>query len=789
MAKNPSRNRTARSRTAEDDLRLSPEDQEEREIVLEAQDRFKRCNDWESTFQTLYKDDVKFVHGDSDNGWQWPRDLKKEREKNKRPALTINKTRNYCNLIVNDMSQNKAAIKIVPTGEETSFQAAQIWEGVIRNIEYVSQASVIYNAAAKSAVYGGVGWWRIETRYDSEDEDIAAFNQSIYISAVKNQLGVYKDPDATRPDTLDAMFGFVFEDISKEEAEKQYPEVDFATGPTNPNLSGPATWVRDDSVRIAEYYRIREEDEDLIYMQDEHGHASVFYRSSVPDKFRKQIEDAENNGQEVKKRKAKRKTLQWFKIVGNRIIDRRDLKGRFVPLVRVIGIEEVIDGNLYRCGHVRLLKDPQRMYNYNTSAQTEYGATGTKSPWIGAKEAFASNPEAWANSNIQNAAYLPFDTMDSEGNQIPPEGYPRRPDPPGVSMAYLEGMKIAEHEMDMASGQYQAIQGQESNERTGKAINARQRQGETANYHFTEQQAIAIRATGEIIMDMVPHYYDTERVIQIMGKDGVQSKVRIKPDLNVAMQRQKMQTSAQDSAQTAQVIDIAFNPKIGKYMVEADIGPGYATQRQEAWNAFVQILTSSPALVDEIGDLMFLSADFPMADKIAERLMRKIRTEKPYLFDDQAPTPAMQALQQQVQELSQQTTELLQKLAEYRLKLTGKEQMRDIDAFDAESRRITALSNAEPELNKTGQIPDLRPLIVQTLQDMAKGGDITDIVRQIGGTEGAEPQEQPPVAGARKAQDGNWYVQHPDTGQYMRVQPTGGGAPPGPNGGIGPTPQ
>jgi hypothetical protein len=628
-----------------------------------------------------------------------------------------------------------------------------MYEGLVRNIEYVSKAQSVYEEALQSAVQGGIGWWRVNTQYCSDD----SFDQEIIIEPIKNQLGVYQDPDIKQKDGSDAKFGFVFEDIPTKEAKRAHPDVNFAPS-SGIALDGPGTWIKLDYTRVAEYYRIQETDDELIYMEDQEGHGATFFRSDVPKQYRKQIETQGETSESFRTRKVKRRKLQWFKIIGDTIVDRRDFKYKYIPLVRTIGIEIVIDGELHRRGHVRTLKDPQRMYNYNSSAQCEYGATGTKSPWVGPKAAFEGNESQWNVANIQNAAYLTYNHVDGDNNPIPK---PERMDPPGLAPAFIEGMRIADHEMDMASGQYSAQHGDQSNERTGRAIAERQRQSDTATYHFVNNQALAIRYTGVIILDMAPHVYDTERVLQIMGRDGVQSNITIKPD---------MEEAVREEAQDKEIINIMFNPKIGKYIVEADIGPAYSTQRQEAWNAFVQIITGAPQLIDEIGDLMFRSADFPLADKIAERLMRKIRTEKPYLFENDAPTPQMQAMQQQVQELSQEVSGLLQKLAENRLKLVGKDQMRDIEAYDAETKRITATTNAQLDISRL-QDPELlaglKEIIMQTIQE-ARDGDITQSIARQQAAEGnpaaagaPSPASQPPVDGAQQAGDGNWYVPDP----------------------------
>ena len=174
------------------------------------------------------------------------------------------------------------------------------------------------------------------------------------------------------------------------------------------------------------------------------------------------------------------------------------------------------------------------------------------------------------------------------------------------------------------------------------------------------------------------------------------------------------------------ITNVLFNPKVGRYEVESDVGPAYASQRQEAWNAFVQITTGAPELINEIGDLMFQSADFPMADKIAERIKRKIKNLTPWLLDDQ-PGPIIQQLQEQINTLSKQLGDALQNLAEKTLKLKGKEEMRDIDVYTAESDRVSKLTNAVVDLKETPNSDDLQRAIKQVLVEML-GFNLRDVI-------------------------------------------------------------
>ena len=657
-------------------------------ILIEAKERFDRCREWESDFRSLYIADVKFANGDPDNGWQWPDDVRGARggtggrDVNPRPCLTINKVAPLILLITNDARQNKPNIKIRPTGEHDSYEAAQVFEGIIRYIERKSRAQTIYDECVESQVEGGIAYWLVGTEYIDED----SFDQDIRILPVRNQLNVYLDRDIKQKDGSDARYGFIFDELDEKEFKKQYPNVDVST---TTGFDATDDWVKKDDIRVSEYYRIIEKADELIYLEDEKGVSATFKRSDVPAAWKSYLAAAEKSGHAIKKRKIKRKQLQWFKIAGDKIIDRRDLPGKYIPIIRLPGREKVIEGRLDRKGHTRVLKDAQRMYNYNTSANVEFGSLQTKTPYLVAAAAIEGNQQQWFNANRNNAAVLLWKHMDADGQQIPE---PKRIEPPVSASAALEGMKIADAEMMMASGQNPAQQGKPYQERSGKAIAESQRQGDTATYHFVDNLRIAIAHCGNVILDLIPHYYDTERVVQILARDGTQQKIFVQPQSKEPYKEEKERDT----------IKAIFNPSVGRYDVESDIGPAYSTQRQESWNAFIQIVSQSPELTAKIGDLGFLSADFPMAEEIAERLRRDIKANAPWLLDDDEVGPFVKKLQEQLQQAQQDSSkkdqtisELLTNLAEANIKQRGKDEMRDIDAYEAETRRQKVKTDAE----------------------------------------------------------------------------------------------
>jgi|HubBroStandDraft_3_1064219.scaffolds.fasta_scaffold02312_2 hypothetical protein len=739
------------------------------EILLEAYERFAYCSEWEENFRDQYVQDVKFANADPDNGWQWPDDLRRDRMLNRRPALTINKVQNHVNLVVNDGKQNKAAIKISPTGKESSFKAAKGIEGVIRNIEYQSNAQTIYDDCLQSSVEGGIGYGRVVTMYP----DPRSFSQELRIVPVQDHLGVYIDPDIKQKNGSDAKFGFVFEDLTRDEYERQMDEeAPIGSAPFSLGLS--TDWVRANHIRVAEYYRINYKQDELIYYR--HGNEeSIFLRSEVPRSMKQRLrmhESMHKKGMlpgdvEIKTRPTEIKTLQWYKIAAHGIKDREEYQTQYVPIFRFVGRERIINQKLERKGLVRGMKDAQRMYNYNSSAEAEAAALATKTNWLVALESIAGNTQIWDRANVDNKPYLPWRHKDRDGDPIPP---PQRIDPARQAEAYLAGMEIAARELEMASGQGPAQFGKPTQERSGKAIGETQRQGEILTFDFIDNASLGVQYVGMILLDWIPHCYKTKQVIQILDEDGTERLITIDPQAKSPYEEQKLKDE----------IQAILNPNIGKYKVQAQAGPAYATQRQEAWNAFVQIVTGAPDLINEIGDLMFLAADFPMADLIAERMRRKIKQLSPWLLDDNAQNPMVQQLQQQIQQASQQIAELLQQLGEKDRKL--KDQTRDINikradvvdkfrktdiaGYSAHTQRLAAIANTESDLAAAGQTGEFTKLIQQIVKETLKEPELDEHVSasaDLSRQSAAEADFSTP----RLAPDGNHYIRK--GGQHYKV--------------------
>jgi hypothetical protein len=337
-------------------------------------------------------------------------------------------------------------------------------------------------------------------------------------------------------------------------------------------------------------------------------------------------------------------------------------------------------------GIVRNAKDAQRMYNYWASQEAEMLALAPKAPFIGYGGQFEGYENQWKTANTQNWPYLEVnpDVTDGQGGPLP---LPQRAQPPLPQAGLIQAKMGASDDIKSTTGQYDASLGAEANEKSGKAIMARERQTDTGTYHYIDNGARAVRHVTRQIVDLVPKIYDTRRIARIIGLDGETDYAKLDPEQDVAVREIKDQA-------TGAVIEKIYNPSVGKYDVCVTTGPSYMTKRQESLEAMAQLLQGNPELWAVAGDLFIQNMDWPGADEIAKRWKKTI---KPELLADGEETPELAAAKQKMEQMNQQMQQIHDMLINAHKsiesqELKNKEFETDIKAYDAETRRLSALT-------------------------------------------------------------------------------------------------
>ena len=581
------------------------EDSSDTALLAKARERAREgATYWKDNWENA-EDDLKFLSGD-----QWPDQVKNEREKEQRPCLTNNVLPTFVEQIIGDQLQNKPAIKInsvdftrvksVETGEDESlkissiagtkdYELAEVIQGLIKNIEYNCDAEDAYDAAFQAAVESGMGYLRVRSDYLADD----TFDQDLLIEVIENQFAVTIDPMAKKIDKSDSSWILIDDEMLKEDFIAAYP--DATAEPVNSDSTDFGPWFRNNAVRVSEYFTREPVTKEVALLSDG--------RSMYIDDIEPVVDELLEKGISiVRTRKVKTFKTIWRKITGLDVLEGPiELKCSTIPVIPVYGKSITIKKKKMYRSAIRYSKDAQRMANYWDSAATESVALAPKAPFIAQEGHVEGRETEWENANTTNRALLTYIP------QMPGDTGPRREQTAQIPAAEITLGMHSSDKIKSTLGIFDASVGAASNETSGKAIVARERQGDKGSFRFIDNLSKSIRRVGRLLVELIPTTYDTERVVRIKFADETEDFVKLNE-----------QILDEESGKWVTISDLS----IGKYDVVVTTGPAYATQRMEAVETMIQFAQAVPNAAGVMGDLIALNMDWPGADVIAKRLKK-----------------------------------------------------------------------------------------------------------------------------------------------------------------------
>ncbi len=582
--------------------------------------------------------DLDFLAGN-----QWPESVRRQREAEGRPMLTINRLPQFVHQVTNDIRQADLAIKVSPVDDGGDVQLVKIYNGLLRQIQYQSSASHVYASAAGHQVACGIGWWRIISQYT----DDTGWDQELKIKLIKQPMAVFWDPGSVEVDRSDAMWIAVTELIPKRAFEKRYPKAspESVEVPGESGSYSSMFWINGDFVRVAEFWH------------------KVPYKKRIGMTAEGQTIDLTEIKPDMRpflppitrEREVDAFRVKQFLCSGRDVLsDTTDWPGKYIPIVPAVGDEIPLERVTWRGGLIRHARDPQQLYNFYRTATAESIALAPKAPYLATTKQIEKYKGMWDTQNTTQRPYLLYDVDPAA------PGPPKREHPPEMPVALVQEAQIASDDMKATTGIYDASLGQRSNEQSGRAIQARQREGDVANFHYADNLSRALEHTGRILIDLIPKIYDNERVVRLMGEDGSEEPMVINRVLYGM------------DGMPVMVNDISA----GRFDVRVNIGPSYSTKRLESADAMMQFVQAFPAAAPVIGDLVAKNQDWPGAEEIAKRLRNLVPPQ--VLADPEDPNapqppdpmddPAMQLQMASAQkELEKTDAEIEKTRAETRL--------------------------------------------------------------------------------------------------------------------------
>ena len=641
------------------------------EVIEQAKKQSATAESFWSELYRIADRDTAWIDGD-----QWPEGVLTDRVR-----LTLNKLRQFVNRVVGDQRQNVHTIQVVPTSADTMsdnkvtsaynqtkrYTYSETMEGLIRHIEYESKAQYHYKKAFKSAVEGGVGWLRVYPTYARED----TFDMDIRIESISNRSSVLVDPKSTAPDMSDINYAFIFSKMDKDAFRKKYPNADL----TGMGMDETGLWEDDDKVTVTEYFtRVPYKDKILLLSTGE-----VVKLSAIQDV----IDDLMAKGVTVTdEREVILYQVKWYLLSPNQILDETIFPGQTIPVIPVLGREIIRDKKRKWRSLVYDALDAQKMHNVWSSVASEKLSLAPLAPYTGAAEVFKGFENLWKNANVKNYAYLPYD-----GNAAQKYGPPQRMQMGATPMGEMQLASISIDEIKSSIGMYDASLGNRSNETSGKAILARQRQSDTGTFEFLDNLDMAITRVGRILIDLIPVIYDTQRLIRILFPDGSGDFVEINKTI-----------IDEATGEEVKINDLSA----GKYDVVVETGASYNTQREESSDKLMNLLKIVPQVGQVAPDLIVSELDIPHATQLAKRLKRivppDVLSPEDYSEEEQQNQASQQQAQAQQAQAAQAAQEQQMQLEQAKQQLEMQKEQLKVQAQELElEQKKVELEKAKAE--------------------------------------------------------------------------------------------
>lgn len=593
--------------------------------------------------------DFDFVIGN-----QWDKEVMEKRQTAGLPCLVFNRILPFVLTVLGERSLSMTSIKVLPDKDGT-VQIAKIREGLIRHIEKMSNAQIAYDKAYHNQVVGGDGAFAINLSYVSDD----VFDQKITIDPIENPFSVVWDHHSVDPTGKDARFVFTMEVMTKNEFNRIYPDADagdfMSTGVPNEEPSN-FSWETIDMVRVARYYRVRYSEVLLAMM----GDGSVRDITDVEEEELLEIINniALDSDENPYIRQVRKPYVEMWVTNGRALLEPVVIFNcPRVPIIRVMGHDICFGTKRVRWGLVRYLKDPQRLHNYWRSILAERLAAAPRAKWLASVESVGQFEKDYETAATSHKALLRWNA----DSGTPPIQILPIP----LETALVQEASMAAQDLRDISNMHEASMGMQSNEVSGKAVLARQRQSSVSLYVYTKNMNEAVKEAGRVINELIPYVYDAPRIIKIIGDDDNEQDIEIN-------------------------LDGALSIGTGKYSVNCSVAPTFATKRAESAEYMSTVVNAMPEVMSSIAPDIIRIQDWPNADKIADKL-EQIRDPMSRDTSKMSEEEKMAYMQQKQQQEQMQQEQAMLQMESLQVDLAYKRAQTEESLARAEQAKAIAL--------------------------------------------------------------------------------------------------
>lgn len=667
------------------------------DLLREIREDFQYFRDFWSDNHDEWKTDLKYVSGDP-----WDADARQEREDNKRPILSPDELGQYLNATINNLRQNKRAIKVIPKGSGANDTDAERRSAIIKGIEYKSNAQSAYTNAFENAINCGMGFFRVTTKVISKDGEVTP-----WIKIIENPLAVLLDPNSKEADFCDQKRCFVMDVMRKRDFLKKYPSAQKRSFDAEDVKTAP-NWFVAENILVAEYWR---------------------------------IDDYDENGEGG--------TVTQYITNGLEILEKNEWPGSWIPIIAVTGKKMLVptgsEIKIMYASMIRMARGPQKMLAYIASQEAEEFGMAPRAPFIGYVGQFETDKEAWDTLNKVPRSRVQVDPIvDGATGQVLP--LPTRPAFTPNAQAYEMAKESWRRSIQAAMGITPLpTAAQRQNEKSGVALDKIQSQQAIGSFHFTDNFDRAIENAGRQIDELITKVMDTPRQVGTRQPDDSHQMLHIAPGGQVPQQQPGEPPVSPDDV---------FDPSKGDFDVTISTGMSYQSQRAQA-SDFVDILLQElpnlpippQAKATLLAKAITLKDIGPIGDEMAKIIDPQGDGEP---IPPQAQAAIAQA-QQQAHEATQVATQLAQekqsKMWEHLGKMKELEAKFQGDMALEEKKLQTQLAVAEVETKaqniseRMAAVEELTRQLHDQAHEVAMAAQAHQQAQQINAQQGAQQSD------------------------------------------------
>lgn len=570
---------------------MKHKDSKHQDLLEESTERYATAvKGWQDIY-TVAADDLKFVY--DINGGQWDQKMRDKRVEARRPVLTLNKVLKFIRQLRGEQMQNRPRIKVIPVDNKGDVGMADLYDGLIRQIEYLSTAGIAYDTAYASAIACSIGFFRIVTEFTNDQNLEKMLDQNILIKRILNPFAVHFDPTAVDFMLSDARYCFIEESMEKKQFLRKYPGADtkgFSGDTTGVELEN---WFLDDKIKVAEYFYKEPTNRQIAQLNT--GEI-IELNNKITTEYLYSIGKLV-----VKERKVNSHKVMWVKRSGSEILEGPTAwAGKYIPIIPVFGDEVVVNGQKHYLSVIRGTKDPQRMYNYWASSATEHAMASPRPAYLVDHRQIDGFTAEWEDVD-SNKPYKRYTAIEGVAK-------PEREEQIGIPTAIVNMMQLTALDIEDHLGRYEASKGEASNERSGKAIGLRIAQSDKGTFTYTENFLRSIIYGGKQLIDLIPKIYDTRRALRVRGETGDEKIVEV----NIPVMDDKGN------------MGIGNDLSLGEFDIISTIGASFASKREEMNSFMLNSMQYAPRLAEIIAPLMFKYGDMPGAQEIYDELKKEV---------------------------------------------------------------------------------------------------------------------------------------------------------------------